>query len=58
MSDRKPNESLSHWLRLSKLPRRQDPVADQMKDLIDVAIHLGLHDAADWIKEHFVQILP
>ena len=39
---------------LSKLPawpQSQEPLADQMADLISVANRLGLHDAADAVKQ-------
>jgi hypothetical protein len=40
---------------LPKLPQRQDSTTDQMRDLYDVANKLGLHDAADCIREHFLK---
>jgi hypothetical protein len=37
--------------RLPAWPQSQEPLADQMADLISVANRLGLHDAADAVKQ-------
>lgn len=35
---------------IPKFTQRQDSVKEQLSDLIEVAIKLGMHDAVDWIK--------
>lgn len=43
---------------LNKLPRwpqRQDSLTDQLRDLVLVADRLGLHDAADLVRNTHLQ---
>lgn len=42
--------------KIPKMAQRQDSVTEQMADLEQVAIALGMQDAADWIKRNFFQI--
>ncbi|RUS44997.1 hypothetical protein [Cohnella sp. AR92] len=36
-------------------PQRQDSTSDQMIDLYDVAVKLGFYDAADYIRQVFIE---
>ena len=36
--------------RLPIRPKREDELVYQLNDLAKIAIRLGLHDAADWIR--------
>jgi hypothetical protein len=51
--------NMSHWIyefdHVPNLPQRQDSVVEQMFDLYKVANKLGYYDAADYIREVFIE---
>ena len=50
-SNREEVECKSMLAQIPSLPQRQDGCVDQLRDLYQVANKLGMHDAADIIRE-------